>query len=988
MTGAFAARAIALAALALPAFADQPVGLVFSSTGAAKITRPGRESEFDALPGRELFAGDRIRVVSGSVTFSFCPGKTARTINAGEVTLRSGADSLRNSATQSKPLSICALPEMERFPLAPQTPRRDAPRNGTLDEQIARLPPATAETLRSALAPIDATLHDPARDPANHPAGLRAARALALAQAGLAGEAEAEYDTIFQKFNEPAAWAQHVAARLQSDWEKRQALSEVQSRAAIPANRGPAPSPIKKTYAIVVGVSQYDLKSNIPWLRFASADAKAFAAFLQTPRGGGLRLCTPEQPLDCEIQLLADADATLANISRTFDTFVKDHAVKENALIVFIAAHGAEPAMELKLTSNSTIDKRPVILTYDSDYNEAKVSGYLMDELRDSLARQGLLYGRVVLFADVCHAGDIGPIAGSADVQPAVQKAFGLRQGSVGLFMASQGKDDAYESPQFGGGHGAFTYIVLRSLNETAAQGAKDLDFSDLLDKVRTGVTWITSKAQHATGIAVDEAMTVVDDITLKGMDPLPEAKPITGPAQLRRPRGLRLSAPKSDPAPAGPLPDDAFLAALQSKRLRSGEGSNNAQDLLVQLKQSASPDLYEARREQLRVALEDRGQQTILSYLRGDQQRPANGDFDRCAKDFTAAVGLEPRMLYDRSRGLFCQARYLLGNNPHDQAAADLFERSIALDPSRAYAYNGLGIAYLERSEYDLAISAFRDAIRYAPYWPYPWHNLALTYEQKGMYDEAIDSYRTAMKRSPDYSYLPLNLGLLYQRINRPHEAEATFLHARKVAEDARDNKLRPGVAGNWAERAEIWNAIGNIQADRGDYRKAEASYRSALLDDPHCKSARHDLALLLSRSQASAEAERYWRGILQEDPAFLPSRISLAEYLDREHRDGEAAREYASALTPYLSSAGIRQKLAAVYKRLGQYANAVSALQPALAEAGSNPRLLEQLADLYVLEGQPAEAKPLYSGAYDHYQSSSDRTRVRQKQASSTGK
>ena len=72
-----------------------------------------------------------------------------------------------------------------------------------------------------------------------------------------------------------------------------------------------------------------------------------------------------------------------------------------------------------------------------------------MSELRTRIAQQGLRYGRVLAFVDACRAGNIGPIAGTSELQPAVQQVFAFRHGNVGLFMASQAQDDAYESPQF-----------------------------------------------------------------------------------------------------------------------------------------------------------------------------------------------------------------------------------------------------------------------------------------------------------------------------------------------------------------------------------------------------------------------------------------------------------------------------------------------------------------------------------------------------------
>ncbi len=159
-----------------------------------------------------------------------------------------------------------------------------------------------------------------------------------------------------------------------------------------------------------------------------------------------------------------------------------------------------------------------------------------------------------------------------------------------------------------------------------------------------------------------------------------------------------------------------------------------------------------------------------------------------RGAAYFEAALHLAPDSIFDEARMLFCQGRALIFDHAYAQART-LLERSIRLDPARSYAYNGLGIAYLEQiasnaSSFDAAIRAFHDAIRFAPYWAYPRHNLALTYTQSGAYADAIRTYKETMPLGPQYSYLPYNLGLLYQQLNEWPMAEQNYQLAKAVAE------------------------------------------------------------------------------------------------------------------------------------------------------------------------------------------------------------
>ncbi len=180
------------------------------------------------------------------------------------------------------------------------------------------------------------------------------------------------------------------------------------------------------------------------------------------------------------------------------------------------------------------------------------------------------------------------------------------------------------------------------------------------------------------------------------------------------------------------------------------------------------------------------------------------------------------------------------------------MLERSILLDPERGYAYNALGIAYLEQARgdaanYGRAIAAFQDAIRFAPQWAYPLHNLALVYSEQGNFLAASRAYQQAIRLAPNYSYLPYNLGLLNQNVNRLDEAEKFYRQAIEAAQRARELGIEP-VASPWRERAVIWNALATIEMARNRDKQALADIKLAQTDDPGLGSMKHNEALLLS--------------------------------------------------------------------------------------------------------------------------------------------
>jgi tetratricopeptide (TPR) repeat protein len=296
-----------------------------------------------------------------------------------------------------------------------------------------------------------------------------------------------------------------------------------------------------------------------------------------------------------------------------------------------------------------------------------------------------------------------------------------------------------------------------------------------------------------------------------------------------------------------------------------------------------------------------------------------------------------------------FCEGRAAIFEKDYARAAA-LLERAIGLDGERAYAYNGLGIAYLERANYDLAIAAFRDASRRAPYWAYPLHNMALAYTEKGDYDNAIKVYQRAMRLAPRAAYLPYNLGLLYQRMNRPADAQSMYRQALAI---------EPG-------NSQALNALGSLKAAAGRRAEAEQFYKQALDRDPALLAARHNLAVLLAAdAKRLAEALALWRDNLARDPAHLPSRLSLALALAAAGRNDEAAHEYEKVVAARPDYVAARTALAGVDMQIGKPDAAVTQLQHALELQPGDPGILEQAAQAYAALGRNAEARSAYEKA-----------------------
>jgi tetratricopeptide (TPR) repeat protein len=712
-----------------------------------------------------------------------------------------------------------------------------------------------------------------------------------------------------------------------------------------------AAKPSGKTYALLIGISRYRQDPPVTSLQFADKDAETLAELLKTPIGGGAT--DPDQ-----IHVLTNENATRAGIDDAVRALAGAHGTAENTLILFVGAHGVFLKTEEDPDTHKVIERDPYILTFESNPQDAKTTGYPMEDFRRMVAEQALHFGRVLVFLDVCHAGNVAGIAGGSELDGVVRKVWEGRAGELGLMLASHAKKFAIESADFGGGHGAFSYFLISGLNGAAAMpGSDSITFENLAVYVTKNVSEYTRGQQRPDSSATDDDMVLIADAQKPGIK-LPPARPLSDQEtrQLRL-RGLQRGTEK--PPPPASDSTDAFDMAIQ-KGLLLPEQPGSALNLLAALRNdpAQSPESIRGRERRLRIALEDRGQEVMSRYLEGEEVPQTKADFDRCGRLFEEALRLAPDAEFDHSRELFCQGRARIFAGQYDDAQ-QLLDSSIRIDPRRAYSYNALGIAYLERiartgQGYDDAANAFRTAMRYAPYWAYPIHNLALVSSERGDYDGAIRLYQYAMSIAPRYSYLPYNLGLLYERLGDFDNAERWFEKALEVLRTYGQNRT-----GAWPERARVWNALGTVARSRGRDSRAVELFRKALADDETDASAKHNLALVLAARGDFAEADNLWRANIQGDPKFMPSLIAYADSLASRGQVPAAIQQYEQIVSDKPDYVGAREALAKLYLTQGKPEQALVQLDAALARSPSNSALLELRGDAHARVGQKDPAR-----------------------------
>ena len=217
-----------------------------------------------------------------------------------------------------------------------------------------------------------------------------------------------------------------------------------------------APGPVQQKWALVIGISRFT-DSNIPRLKYTTADADAFAAELKDPAIGRFPAA--------HVHLLTDEQATTKNIKEGLN-WIARHAKANDLVVIYVATHGTPRALDSAGGAN-------YLVTYDTeiygsgsfDEDALYATAYPMVELADSVAtRMRALRTAVIL--DTCYSGGSVKTQSSTplpDKPPSDEMLARMSQGSGRIVLtASQANEESLESGELQ--HGYFTYYLLEAM--------------------------------------------------------------------------------------------------------------------------------------------------------------------------------------------------------------------------------------------------------------------------------------------------------------------------------------------------------------------------------------------------------------------------------------------------------------------------------------------------------------------------------------------
>jgi tetratricopeptide (TPR) repeat protein len=231
---------------------------------------------------------------------------------------------------------------------------------------------------------------------------------------------------------------------------------------------------IPRSYALVIGIAAYKNLTEKQQLHYSERDAESIYSILISPEGGNYRAEN--------VHTLIGSKATLAGIRREMEEWLPSVARDEDRVLVYFAGHGF------------VAQGQAYLAPYDIELGKIAQTAYPMATL-------GSVFGKIkakwkVLLTDSCHSGAVTP---DTDVQTINRSLIDMSRSLFSL-TASRDRERSFESPDWGGGHGIFTYYVVRGLEGEGDENRDGIVTADeLAEYVRGNVREATEAKQNPT---------------------------------------------------------------------------------------------------------------------------------------------------------------------------------------------------------------------------------------------------------------------------------------------------------------------------------------------------------------------------------------------------------------------------------------------------------------------------------------------------------
>jgi tetratricopeptide (TPR) repeat protein len=494
---------------------------------------------------------------------------------------------------------------------------------------------------------------------------------------------------------------------------------------SIPTN--PAVSPpafqVPRGYALIVGVSSYKNLAAKFQLQFTERDAESIYSVLISQSGGSFRAQN--------VHRLLGTEATLVNLQKELEEWLPSVAQEDDTVLIYFAGHGFIFGGEGYLGP------------YDLHPDNIPGTGY-------SMARLGKLIGgkikakNKVMITDACHSGAITP---GADSQTVTSSLLNMNRSLFSL-TASRDREQSFESPEFGGGHGVFTYYVVKGLEGEADENRDGKVTADeLAEYAHRNVRDATGGRQNPTSergsfdpnlllafiprdhmvnkdaLAKLEYGTLIFESNMDGVEVF-----VDGESKGVVNKGTPLRLPGLRPG----------LHNIKGQRM--GYEPDGPREEMVYPSQESTVSLKILIPKRRNKAASDELEKGVDLYNKGYKE-----NYQKAANHFEKALSLAPD---------YSQAALYLGRTYNalfeEEKAQKYFSKAIAIDPDYVEARVSYGGMLLDIGDVDEAIRQLNAAVQREPRHPTALYLQAQAFRMKDSYKESIEAAQKAIQANP----------------------------------------------------------------------------------------------------------------------------------------------------------------------------------------------------------------------------------------------
>ena len=488
----------------------------------------------------------------------------------------------------------------------------------------------------------------------------------------------------------------------------------------LPAAPKPTAVIIPRSYALVVGIAGYQ-DPGVRKLLYSERDAQDIFDVLISPEGGNFHREN--------VHLLIGAKATLANMRHELEVWLPSQSKDGDRVLIYFAGHGG------------LFEGHGYLAPYDYNPSRVKQTGYPMDDLGATIAGKIRAKDKILL-TDSCHSGAIRP----EDLQDINHTLIDLDK-SLFSFTASRDREASYESEQWGGGHGIFTYFVVKGLEGEADENGDGIVTADeLYDYVYRNVRQDTQGRQNPTdgqgSFDPNMLLAFVPSRAKPGAPPAPKEGTFIIESNMDKvevfldgksvgvvDKGKVLTLP-------GLAPGAHTIQGVKMGYEADGPREETAypgRETTVSIK-----IMIARRRNRASADALDKG---LEFYRKGYEQ-----NYKKAVAEFQKALDLAPD--YSQAALYLARAYNALFD---EQNAEKYFRKAIEIDPDYLEAHASFGSMLLDTGNTDEAIRQFETVIRREPNNVLALTNLAQAYRWKKMYAESIESARKAVMLGPE---------------------------------------------------------------------------------------------------------------------------------------------------------------------------------------------------------------------------------------------